>query len=177
MKVVYINENDIADGATGVAVSLWVGDCPHKCKGCHNSELWETDFPEADNKEIAKQIISSIKKDGLVRDFSVLGGEPLMPSNIEGVAFVVKSVRKAFPDIKIYCWTGYTLEELKNFEGEDLKNVKQIIDNINYLIEGRYIESLRDTSLRLRGSSNQRVFRTQNKGFDLVEVKDDNEKL
>ena len=87
-----------------------------------------------------------------MRNFSVLGGEPLDPQNIKDVDEVLKEVRAAYPNIKIYLWTGYTFEELS--EREDAQNV---LKNVDVLIEGRYIEELR-ADLPLRGSSNQRVF-------------------
>lgn len=153
MRVAGIIEDDIADCDDGIAVSLWTVGCPHHCKGCHNQNLWDygagQDIPI---KTVINEIKEKINKNGIMRNFSVLGGEPLDPQNIKDVDEVLKEVRSAYPNIKIYLWTGYTFEELS--EREDAQNV---LKNVDVLIEGRYIEELR-ADLPLRGSSNQRVY-------------------
>ena len=159
MKVASINENDIADCDDGICVSLWVSGCPHHCPNCHNSELWDYNYGEDIPKEtVVEKIIEALTKNGIERNFSVLGGEPLCPANIENVLFVVSKVREAFPDIKIYVWTGYVLEHLQEkYEYRDL--VDQILKLIDVLIDGPYVDELRDIRLKLRGSSNQRIIR------------------
>lgn len=153
MRIAGIIEDDIVDCDDGIAVSLWTVGCPHRCKGCHNQNLWDygagQDIPI---KTVINEIKEKINKNGIMRNFSVLGGEPLDPQNIKDVDEVLKEVRSAYPNIKIYLWTGYTLEELS--DREDAQNV---LKNVDVLIEGRYIEELR-ADLPLRGSSNQRVF-------------------
>ena len=153
MRIAGIIEDDIVDCDDGIAVSLWTVGCPHHCKGCHNKNLW--DYGAGQNipiKTVINEIKEKINKNGIMRNFSVLGGEPLDPQNIKDVDEVLKEVRSAYPNIKIYLWTGYTFEELS--EREDAQNV---LKNVDVLIEGRYIEELR-ADLPLRGSSNQRVF-------------------
>lgn len=153
MRIAGIIEDDIVDCDDGIAVSLWTVGCPHHCKGCHNQNLWDysagQDIPI---KTVINEIKEKINKNGIMRNFSVLGGEPLDPQNIKDVDEVLKEVRAAYPNIKIYLWTGYTFEELS--QREDAQNV---LKNVDVLIEGRYIEELR-ADLPLRGSSNQRVF-------------------
>lgn len=153
MRIAGIIENDIVDCDDGIAVSLWTVGCPHHCKGCHNQNLWDYDAgQDIPIKTVINKIKEKINKNGIMRNFSVLGGEPLDPQNIKDVDEVLKEVRAAYPNIKIYLWTGYTFEELS--EREDAQNV---LKNVDVLIEGRYIEELR-ADLPLRGSSNQRVF-------------------
>lgn len=163
MRIAGIIEDDIVDSDDGFAVSLWTVGCPHHCKGCHNQSLWDygagQDIPI---KTIINEIKEKINKNGIMRNFSVLGGEPLDPQNIKDVDEVLKEVRTAYPNIKIYLWTGYTLEEL-----DERKEFKEILENIDVLIEGRYIEELRQ-NLPLRGSSNQRVFRIIRDNDELV---------
>lgn len=153
MRIAGIIEDDIVDSDDGVAVSLWTVGCPHRCKGCHNQNLWDygagQDIPI---NTVIKEIKEKINKNGILRNFSVLGGEPLDPCNVDDVAEVLREIRTAFPNIKIYLWTGYTFEELS-----ERKDVRAALRNVDVLIEGRYIEELRQ-NLPLRGSSNQRIY-------------------
>ena len=153
MRIAGIIEDDIVDCDDGIAVSLWTVGCPHHCKGCHNQNLWDYDAgQDIPIKTVINEIKEKISKNGIMRNFSVLGGEPLDPQNIKDVSEVLKEIRAVYPNIKIYLWTGYTFEELS--EREDAQNN---IKNVDVLIEGRYVEELR-ADLPLRGSSNQRVY-------------------
>ena len=153
MRIAGIIENDIVDCDDGFAVSLWTVGCPHHCKGCHNQNLWDygagQDIPI---KTVINEIKEKINKNGVMRNFSVLGGEPLDPKNVKDVDEVLKEVRAAYPNIKIYLWTGYTFEEL-----EKRTDVSGTLRNVDVLIEGRFVEELKQ-NLPLRGSSNQRVY-------------------
>ena len=155
MRLAKIMENDTVDCDSGICVSVWFQGCPHRCKGCHNPETWNfEDGQEINNEEAIKQIIELIDKNGIKRDLSILGGEPLAFQNIDNTIFIINKIREKFKNIKIYLWTGYTLEEIQ--ENEKMKKVKELID---VLIEGRYIEEQRDITLELRGSKNQRIIR------------------
>lgn len=153
MRIAGIIEDDIVDCDDGIAVSLWTVGCPHHCKGCHNQNLWDygagQDIPI---KTVINEIKEKINKNGVMRNFSILGGEPLDPQNIKDVDEVLKEIRAVYPSIKIYLWTGYTFEELS-----DREDVQNVLKNVDVLIEGRYVEELR-ADLPLRGSSNQRVY-------------------
>ena len=157
MKIRYarIMENDVVDGE-GICVSFWTQGCPHHCPGCHNKETWNFDGGiEADSSEIIDNIIQYLGKNGIKRNLSILGGEPLCKENRDFIYELVKEVRAKYNDILIYLWSGYTFYELA---AEDNANIKYILDNINFLIEGRYEEGLRDITLKLRGSSNQKIY-------------------
>lgn len=162
MKVANIIENDIVDCDDGICVSLWVSGCSHHCKGCHNQELWNYDYGEEIPRKIVKEkIIEAIRKNGVERNFSILGGEPLDDKNIENVSSIICRIRQEFPKIKIYLWTGYTIEEIKK-ERNLLKTgrpvyLTRILRRVDAIIDGPYIEELRDPNLKLRGSSNQRI--------------------
>jgi anaerobic ribonucleoside-triphosphate reductase activating protein len=84
-----------------------------------------------------------------------MGGEPLCPENICQTGSIVCYIRDMFPDIKIFLWTGYTLEELKEYSFA--REARAILDKIDVLIDGPYIEEQRDITLKLRGSSNQKI--------------------
>ena len=145
--------NDFANG-TGVCVSFWTQGCPHHCKGCQNPETWDFEGGLELPTDIRGQIIKAICANGITRNFSVLGGEPLCPQNIEEVDQIITSVRAAFPQIKIFVWTGYTLEELQKEKNEHIIN---ILSKIDILIDGKYEEKQRDITLELRGSKNQHI--------------------
>lgn len=151
MKYARIEKNDLINGE-GVCVSLWMQGCPHHCKGCHNPELWNFNSGKEESSEIVlKEITSALVENGLQRNLSILGGEPLCPENFEHTLYIVNQIKNTFSDIKIFVWTGYELEELKKIY--DIKKIK----NIDVLITGRYVEELRDITLKMRGSSNQKI--------------------
>lgn len=155
MKYYGYMPNDFINGEN-ISVSLWTAGCPHRCKGCHNSEMWDYENGYEVPIDIKGQLIKAISANGLVRNFSILGGEPLSEKNRDFILTIVQAIRTAYPSIKIFLWTGYTIEELKNMED---KKINSILENIDVLIDGKYDESLRDVTLELRGSSNQRILK------------------
>lgn len=162
MKYAGLMENDIVDGE-GICVSLWTQGCPFHCSGCHNPETWDFDGGYEVPDDIRGEIVKAISANGITRNFSILGGEPLCEQNLDFVLNILTSVRVAYPHIKIYIWSGYTLEEL--IEKKD-ERITEILKRCNYLIDGRYEESLRDTTLPLRGSSNQNIIELNTKITD-----------
>lgn len=145
--------NDFANG-TGTCVSFWTQGCPHRCLGCQNPETWDFNGGQELPTDIRGQIIKAICANGIQRNFSVLGGEPLCEQNLEMVDKIITSVRIAFPHIKIFLWTGYTIEELTKQNNPHIIN---ILSHIDTLIDGPFIESERDITLEFRGSKNQRI--------------------
>lgn len=146
-----IKLNDVANGE-GVCVSYWSQGCPHRCPGCHNPETWNPSGGMKYTTKVLDEIILAISKNGVNRNFSVLGGEPLAEYNLDQTYEVVSRVRELFPNIRIYLWTGYLLEHLTNNS-----KAMSVLDNVDILIDGLFVEELKDLSLELRGSSNQRV--------------------
>ena len=149
-----LNKNDFINGE-GVSVSLWVQGCPHHCPGCHNSEQWNFEGGKyINNQLLIEEIFTALTENGIQRNFSVLGGEPLAPQNINDTWEILWHVKRKFPDIKTYVWTGYTLEELYKL----YKSSKEtLLENVDVLIDGRFELKQRDITLKLRGSSNQRI--------------------
>lgn len=145
--------NDFANG-TGVCVSFWAQGCPHHCQGCQNPETWDFDGGQPLPIDIKGQIIKAISANGITRNFSVLGGEPLCEQNLDIVDQIITAVRAAYPHIKIFVWTGYTIQELKEQKNT---TIEHILSQIDTLIDGRYIESKRDITLKFRGSKNQNI--------------------
>lgn len=137
---------DIANGE-GVRVSVFVSGCPHHCKGCFNGELWEYDAGELFTSETVWEIMDWCSPN-YISGLSVLGGEPLAPENFLTVASLCHAFKQKFPNKTIWCYTGYTFENIKNFS---------IMNHIDVLVDGQFVEELKDISLKFRGSSNQRI--------------------
>lgn len=145
--------NDFANGI-GTCVSFWTQGCPHHCLKCQNPETWDFNGGEPLPSDIKGQIIKAICANGIKRNFSVLGGEPLCTENLKKVEDIIYNIRIAFPNIKIFVWTGYTIEELKK---KNNKYINSILSHIDVLIDGLYIDEEKDLTLELRGSKNQRI--------------------
>ena len=147
IRIAGVTPNDVINGE-GVSVSVWLQGCPHRCKGCHNPETWDFEGGTLYNQDMLTfEILKLIEKNGIKRNLSILGGEPLCKENREFVQILTKIVRNVHPEIKIYCWTGYNVEDID----------PQYLKNIDVLIDGLYDETKRDVTLKLRGSLNQRI--------------------
>ena len=145
--------NDFANGV-GTCVSFWAQGCPHHCPGCQNPETWDFNGGKEVPTDMRGQIIKAICANDIIRNFSVLGGEPLCEENLDEVDKIITGVRMAFPQIKIFVWTGYVLDELVKKNDE---RINHILSQIDVLIDGPFIEAERDITLELRGSKNQRI--------------------
>ena len=142
--------NDFINGE-GVCVSLWTAGCPHRCPGCHNAHMWNENDGKEIPADIRGQLIKAISRNGIQRNFSILGGEPLSPYNISFIEEITQAIRTAYPNIKIFLWTGYYYKDLKK---KNDSHLDYILNNINYLIDGPFIREQRDITLKLRGSNN-----------------------
>ena len=152
-KIAGIYWDDTA-AAPGISLSVYFSGCRFHCPGCHNPEAQDFNYGEDFTTFILNDIIKKLNKNGVKRKLSILGGEPLNPENRDAVSKLIYVCKAIYPDIKIYVWTGYTIEELW---AENDKNINDILSNIDCLIDGRYEQDKRDTTLPLRGSTNQRV--------------------
>lgn len=150
---------DDTASAPGVCLSFFVQGCPLHCNGCHNPHTWDFDGGYAFTEETVSEVIRALRKNGVNRNLCIMGGEPLAPANVAAVAHLVRAVRETYPSIKIYLWSGYTMEEIL-YMGND--SVTQILSGINYLIDGPFRIEQRDITLKMRGSKNQRIFRMVN---------------
>ena len=157
--------NDVVNGE-GVCVSFFVQGCPHHCPDCFNEETWDFHGGQEYMESTKWEIIKAIGANGIQRNFSVLGGEPLAPQNIQMTAEVVDAVRHAYPKIKIFLWTGYNFDDLTLHLSEPLS---KIFKSIDVIIDGPFVKELKNLSLKLRGSSNQHIYIKQNKGWEMVE--------
>lgn len=145
--------NDIT-AAPGLCVSFFTQGCPHRCPKCHNPETWDFAGGKEFTTEVLDNIINGLTAQGIHRNLCIMGGEPMCDENIFLTLLVVKEVKAKVPAAKIYIWTGYTYEDLKSKTNPHISAVLEMAD---YLIDGPYIDELRDITLHMRGSSNQRV--------------------
>lgn len=152
-KIAGIYWDDTA-AAPGISLSVYFSGCHFHCPGCHNPEAQDFNYGREYDLDIRQEIMSKLGKNGVMRTLSILGGEPLNEENIEDVINLIGWCKLDYPDLKIYVWTGYTIEEL---EARNDDNVRAVLGNITCLIDGRYEQDKRDTTLPLRGSSNQRI--------------------
>ena len=145
--------NDIT-AAPGLCVSFFTQGCPHHCYRCHNPQTWDFEGGKEFTYKVLEQIVEGLTADGIQRNLCIMGGEPLCSENQFLTELVVKTVKEQLPEVKIYIWTGYTYAELLNRHDIHLESILNMAD---YLIDGPYIDDLRDISLSMRGSSNQRI--------------------
>lgn len=155
MQYAGLIKNDFS-AAPGVSVSFYTQGCPHRCPGCHNPETWDFKGGKEFTANILEEIIEALQANGIKRSFCILGGEPLCPENEFLTCMVVRHVKEKLPDTEIYVWTGYTYDQLRVNANPHLQNILQLID---YVIDGPYIEAERDITLPMRGSRNQRVIK------------------
>lgn len=159
MKYAGIIENDFVNGE-GVSTTLFLQGCPHHCIGCHNPETW--DFSggiEIDEEELIKKISCALEKNGIRRNLSISGGEPLCDENLDFTKKLIQHIKSISPNTKITIWTGYRYADLL----QDLK-YGYILHSVYTIITGPFIQELRDISLPLRGSSNQEVWKRNEEG-------------
>lgn len=153
MKYAGLIKNDMS-AAPGVSVSFFTQGCPHHCKGCHNPETWNFEGGKEFTNETLNEILTALQANGIKRSFAVMGGEPLCQENSFLTYLVIKTVKDQYPDTPIYVWTGYYYEDLLK---DHNPRISQILELTDVLIDGPYVENLRDITLPLRGSSNQSI--------------------
>lgn len=154
MRYADIKPNDSINGE-GVCVSLFVQGCEGKCPDCFNKETWNFNGGKPFGGRELQYIKRSLIANGIKRNFSILGGEPLHSKNIKDVLTIINKIKTFDNSIKIYVWTGYLFEDLLSEYG------KEIFKNIDVLIDGKFEMDKKDITLKLRGSSNQRVIDVQ----------------
>lgn len=152
MKYAQIREIDITNGS-GIGVALFTQGCPYHCKNCFNPETWDFNKGMVWTKEIENKIIELLKPEYITR-LTILGGEPLIERNIEPLTALLKRVKGIYPDKQVWLYTGGDFEVLEGL-------YEEIFQYIDILIDGRYIDDLRDYKLKWRGSSNQRIIDVQ----------------
>ena len=137
----------------GIRVSLFVSGCTHCCKNCFNQETWNESYGKEFTEKEENEIIGYFKKyEKTIKGLSLLGGDPTYPKNIEPLLKFIKKFKENLPDRDIWIWSGFTWEEILKDE-----NRFSLIKECDVLIDGKFVDSLKDLNLKWKGSSNQRV--------------------
>lgn len=153
MKYAGLNTNDFT-AAPGISVSFFTQGCPHRCQGCQNPETWDFNGGKEFTPQVLNEIITALTANGIKRNLCIMGGEPLCEENEFLTLLVISQTKEKVPDAKIYVWTGFIYENLLKNSSPHMKKILELSD---VLIDGPYIKSLRDITLPMRGSSNQRI--------------------
>ena len=151
-----IKDCDIANGP-GVRVSLFVSGCTNHCENCFQPQTWDFCYGQPFTEETEEKILSMLSP-AYIKGLTILGGEPFEPKNQERLLPFVKKVREAYPNKTIWSFSGFTYEELCDTSAyANCEYTDELLSLIDVLVDGRYVEKLRNISLRFRGSENQRL--------------------
>ncbi|MBQ6324355.1 MAG: anaerobic ribonucleoside-triphosphate reductase activating protein [Bacilli bacterium] len=142
-----IRKMDISNGP-GVRVSVFFQGCAFHCKNCFNKETWDFEAGNSFGDEQIEEIIK-LAEPGHISGLSILGGEPMHPKNIENTTKLVKRFKKSYPNKTIWAWSGFLFDDY-------LKD-KEVVNYLDVLVDGQFVDELRDPRLKWRGSANQRV--------------------
>lgn len=143
---------DVVNGP-GTRCTLFVAGCVHECAGCYNKSTWRLNSGQPFTQEQEDRIIADLQDTVIPRQgISLSGGDPLHPQNVPDILRLVERIRAECPGKDIWVWTGYVLAELTPEQ-------QQVVDLINVLVDGKFVQDLKDPALIWRGSSNQVVHR------------------
>ena len=148
---------DIANGA-GVRVTLFVSGCTNRCPGCFQPQTWAFTYGKPYTEDTEREIFEELTK-SYVRGLTVLGGEPFEPENQRELVKLLRQVKAQFPGKDIWVFTGFTLdgELLQPGSHPRCEVTDEMLSHIDVLVDGRFVQALKDISLQFRGSRNQRV--------------------
>ena len=153
-----VKKFDVANG-DGIRTSLFVSGCTNRCKNCFQPETWAFDYGMPFTEDVAEDILNSMENSA-VRGLTVLGGEPMEPSNQRALLPFLKSFKLRYPKKTLWLFTGNLYEELMGFLGDHPKRIdvtEELLSLVDILVDGRFEEDKKQLGLRFRGSSNQRI--------------------
>ena len=156
-----IEKTSIANG-TGIRVVLWCSGCSLHCKGCQNPETWSLCSGKPFDETAKAELFEALDKP-YIQGITFSGGHPLEDANVETIYLLIKEIKEKFPTKDIWLYTGYTLEQIFPSVITDMLDVnilyrQEIVNMCDVVVDGKYIEELKDITLKWRGSSNQRVW-------------------
>ena len=156
MNYAEIKYCDVANGP-GVRTSLFVSGCSHHCPGCFNEIAWDFNYGKPFTQDTIDSIIESLKPD-YIQGLTLLGGEPFEYSNQKGLLPLVRQVRKVLPQKDIWCFTGFLFDKdiIENM-CKKWKETNELLSYIDVLVDGRFVEELKNVNLKFKGSENQRT--------------------
>ena len=147
-------DESISNGLGWRAV-LFVSGCPHNCPGCHNKIAQDYNYGEEFDEQ---KIIARIKENSILNGITISGGEPLCKENIATVNKFIENVKKERPELDVWCYSGYTFEQLQE-RNDEITN--ETLKKIDVLVDGRFVESRKNPEIKFRGSDNQRLLQVQ----------------
>lgn len=151
-----IKDCDIANGE-GVRVSLFVSGCTNRCKNCFQPQTWDFHYGQPFTEDTEQKLLDMLAP-SYINGLTVLGGEPFEPENQRCLVPFLRRVRATYPQKTIWAFSGFTLEELQSDGSHPRCEVTdKMLSLLDVLVDGRFVEELKDISLRFRGSSNQRL--------------------
>ena len=159
MHVGEVMTADVANGE-GMRVSVFVSGCRNHCKGCFQPQTWNFNYGREYTPEIEQFIIDELSKsyyDGI----TILGGDPMEPENQEPVLQLLRRIKKELPDKNVWAYTGYVYDRDLVPGGKRFVDgvTRELLESIDILIDGRFVEELKNLMLNFRGSSNQRIIK------------------
>ena len=147
---------DIANG-DGVRVSLFVSGCTHHCPGCFNQETWAFDYGRKYTDETQKEILDALSP-SYINGLSLLGGEPFEPQNQKVLINLLRNVKALYPQKTVWCYSGYLFDrDLLSESRARFEYTDEMLSMIDILVDGRFVETLKDIRLVFKGSTNQRI--------------------
>ena len=144
------------NNGSGLRVVFWLSGCSHGCYLCQNPQTWNPNGGIPFDDESIKEIFDELSKD-YISGITFSGGDPLYSGNLNDVSCLISTIRKLFPTKTIWLYTGFTWEQIMNPTNLDDILRKEIVSQCDVVVDGEYIDELRDIALKWRGSSNQRV--------------------
>ena len=172
MRYAQIRKMDISNGE-GCGVSIFTQGCPIRCQNCHNNSIWNFNGGKEWTKESEQLILELMDRPQITR-LSILGGEPLLEQNVQDLARLCMQVKQTWPQKKIWLWSGYLWEDIyllafnnsyrtlgtqKEWNWQKQKALRNILFNVDILVDGPFVQEQKDITLKWRGSKNQRVIR------------------
>lgn len=159
MNYTQIIKEDVINGV-GMRVSVFLSGCDHRCKGCFNKAARSYKIGNLMTLGVVVELVEA-SKPKYIKGLSLLGGDPLAEGNLKGVLYLLRHYKTALPEKDVWLWTGDTFEEAMQHPDK-----AKILNLVDYVVDGEFIESQKDLTLRFRGSRNQRIF---HKGVDVTD--------
>lgn len=146
MNYALMNKTDVANGP-GVRVSIFVSGCRHHCPGCFNQKAWDFNYGVEFSKTTLDEILEALDHD-YISGLTILGGEPFEPENLPSVRALCQTVKEKYPEKSIWIYTGFLYEDVAD---------ERAMRYIDVLVDGPFVQTQKDLTLRFRGSKNQRI--------------------
>lgn len=159
MNIVDITHPDVNNGL-GCRITVWVSGCVHHCKGCHNPETWDFKYGRAFTDDDKKKIFEVLDKP-YIKGITFSGGDPLC--SYTDVLSLAKEIKEKYPGKDIWVYTGFSFEHVR-------EHMSEILDYVDYIVDGKFKIEERDVSLAFRGSKNQRIWKKEEGMFNVINL-------